>query len=163
MLGLIKDFAITALIMIFSHWVYGIEDLVSHDFLVDLIAGNKTLFLVIGILGSGTMLLFAAMFQGLGLSQLTFMASKVSARVCQFFITFLCTLNIVFYTSMGINLIRDSGYYILFILIMTLGASCWALNLIDFNHNTRNALMPPYTLAFMSVVLVEYFWPFYGF
>ena len=163
MLGLIKDFAITALIMIFSHWVYGIEDLVSHDFLVDLIAGNKALFLVIGILGSGTMLVFAAMFQGLGLSQLTFMASSLFARVCQFFIIFLCTLNIVFYTSMGINLIRDSGYYILFILIMTLGASCWALNLIDFNHNTRNALMPPYTLAFMSVVLVEYFWPFYGF
>ena len=163
MLGLIKDFAITALIMILSHWVYGIEDTVSHDFLVDFIAGNKTLFLAIGILGSGTMLICAAMFQGLGLSQVTFMMSSLFVRVCQFFITFLCTLNIVFYASMGINLIQDSGHYILIILIFTLGVSCWALRIIDFNHDTRNALMPPYTLAFMSVVLVEYFWPFYGF
>jgi len=163
MLGLIKDFAITALIMILSHWVYGIEDTVSHDFLVDVIARNKTLFLAIGILGSGTILTSAAMFQGFGLSQVTFMMSNLFVRVSQFFITFLCTLNIVFYASMGINLIQESGYYILFIFILTLGVSCWALRIIDFNHDTRNALMPPYTLALMSVVLVEYFWPFYGF
>ena len=162
MSGLLKDFAITALIMIFSHWVYGIEDTVAYDFLVEVIVSNKALFVVTGTLGSGTAMFLAAMFQELGLSQVAFLLGKFFARMCQFLITFLSILNIIFYTSLSINLIQNSGYYILILLILTLGASCWALRMIDFNHHTRNALVPAYMLVFMSVVLVEFVWPFYG-
>ena len=163
MSDLFKDFAITAFIMIFSHWVYGIEDIIAFDFLVSVIVSNRALFIVTGILGSGTLLFLAAMFQDLILSQVAFMLGKIFARLSQFFITFMSILNIIFYTSMNINLIQNSGYYIVFILVLTLGASCWALRMIDFNHHTRNALVPSYMIIFMSVVLVEFIWPYYGY
>ena len=163
MSGLIKDFAITSFIMILGHWIYGISDSVAYDFIVNFFAGNKTLLIVTGISGSCIMLFLAAMFQSLGLSQVTFMLSKIFARLSQFFITFLSILNIIFYAAMGMNLIRDIGYGSFIVLLLTLGASCWALRMIDFNYHTKNTLLPVGMLACMSFVLVKYVWPFYGF
>ena len=163
MSGLLKDFAITALIMILGHWIYGIADSVAYDFIVDFIADNKILLLATGIFGSGIMLFLAAMFQGLGLSQVTFILSKLFARLSQFFITFFSILNTIFYAAMGQNLLRDIGYDLFIVLILTLGASCWALRMIDFNYHTKNTLLPVGLTAFMSFVLVKYIWPFYGF
>jgi hypothetical protein len=162
MLGLIKDFAITALIIILNHWIYGIEDALAYDFIVGFISNKQALFLTTGILGSGALLFFSSM-DGLGLYKITYGLSKLFVRLSQFFITFLCILNIVFYSAMGINLMRDSAYVLLFVLILILVSSCWSLRLIDFNYHTRNALLPIGILAFLSVVLVEYVWPMAGF
>ena len=161
MLGLIKDFAITALIIILTHWVYGVEDIIAYDFVVDFITTNQTLFLSIGILGSAGLLIFTAI-EGLGLYKVTYGLSRLSVRICQFFIIFLCTINIAFYLAIGMNLMRDSGYFLLFVLILLTGSSCWALRLVDFNHPTSDVLMPIGVLAFMSVILVEYIWPMVG-
>ena len=163
MSDLLKDFSITALIMILGHWVYGIEDIVAYDFLVYYFVSNKTFFLITGFLCSATVMFLAAMFEGLMLSQIAYILGKVFGRVCQFFIIFLSILNVIFYTSLSINFIQNSGYYIVVILALTLGSSCWALRIIDFNHHTKNALVPPYMLVFISVVLVEFIWPYYGF
>ncbi len=161
MLGLIKDFAITALIIILNHWIYGIEDVVAYDFVVGFISSNQSLFLAIGILGSVALLFFSSM-EGLGLYKITYGLSKLFVRLSQFFITFLSIINIVFYTSVGANLMLD-GYILLFVLILILVSSCWSLHIIDFNYHTKNALMPVGVLAFLSVVLVGYIWPLYGF
>ena len=162
MLGLIKDFAITSLIIILNHWIYGVEDVIAYDFVVGFISSKQALFLTIGILGSAALLFFSSM-DGLGLYKITYGLSKLFVRLSQFFITFLCILNIVFYSAMSTNLMRDSGYVLLFALILILGSSCWSLRIIDFNYHTRNALLPIGILAFLSVVLVEYVWPIAGF
>ena len=161
MIGLIKDFAITALIIILNHWVYGVEDIIAYDFVVDFITRNHTLFLSTGILGSSGLLLFTSI-EGLGLYKVTYGLSRLSVRICQFFIIFLCIINIVFYLAIGMNLMRDSGYFLLFVLILLIGSSCWALRLVDFNHPTNDVLMPVGVIAFMSVILVEYIWPMVG-
>ena len=49
MLGLIKDFALTALVIILNHWIYGIEDTIAYDFIADQITRNKNLFIAAGI------------------------------------------------------------------------------------------------------------------
>jgi hypothetical protein len=163
MLSLIKDFAITAFIIIFGHWIYGVPDISAYDFFVDFISGNRPLILTIGVFASGAMVTSAAMFQSLGISQVTFLVSKVFARLCQFIINFFSILNIIFYASMEMNLIRSGGYDILVILFITLGASCWALRMIDFNFHTKNTLLPVCLVAFMSVLFIELVWPFFGF
>jgi hypothetical protein len=162
MLGLLKDFGITALIIILNHFVYGVEDTVSYKFVVDFMATNKTFLLTSGILGSGALLIFTSL-EGLGLYKVTYVISKVFIRLCQFFITFLSILNIVFYSAMSINLMRDGGYVTLFAFMLTLGSCCWALHIIDFNYSTKNTMLPIGVLAAMSVVLVEYIWPMTGF
>ena len=161
MIGLIKDFAITALIIILNHWVYGVEDIIAYDFVVDFITRNHTLFLSTGILGSAGLLLFTSL-EGLGLYKVTYGLSRLSVRICQFFIIFLSIINIVFYLAIGMNLMRDSAYFLLFVLILLIGSSCWALRLVDFNHPTSDVLMPVGIIAFMSVILVEYIWPMVG-
>jgi len=163
MAGLIKDFALTALIIILNHWVYGVEDIISYEFIVNFIARNRTLFIAIGILGSTSLLLSSSMFESLGLYKITYALSKILVRVSQFLITFLAILNIVFYASFGNNLMRDKGYLLLFSLALILGASCWALRIIDFNYHTKNALLPTAMLALMSVILVEFVWPLSNF
>ncbi len=163
MAGLIKDFALTALIIILNHWVYGVEDIISYEFIVNFIAKNQVLFLAIGILGSSALLLSSSMFESLGLYKITYALSKILVRVSQFLITFLTILNIVFYAAFGNNLMRDNGYLLLFSLALILGASCWALRIIDFNYHTKNALVPVGILAFLSIILVEFIWPFYNF
>ncbi len=161
--GLIKDFALTALIIFLNHWVYGVEDTISYEFIVNFIVKNQTLFLATGILGSGALLLSSSMFESLGLYKITYALSKILVRVSQFLITFLVILNIVFYAAMGNNLMRDNGYLLLLSLTLILGASCWALRIIDFNYHTKNAMLPIAMLALMSVILVEFVWPLYNF
>ena len=163
MLGLIKDFAITALIIILNHWIYGVEDVIAYDFVVGFISSKQAFFLTIGILGSAALLIFSAAFEGLGLYKITYGLSKLFVRLSQLFITFLSILNIAFYMAMDINLMHDGGYVLLLVLVLILGSSCWSLRIIDFNYHTRNALMPVGVLAFLSIMLVRYVWPFYGF
>ena len=163
MTGLIKDFALTALIIILNHWVYGVEDTISYEFVVNFITQKKTLFLATGILGSAALVFSSAMFETLGLYKITYALSKISVRVSQLLLTFLAILNIVFYAAMGNNLMRNNGYPLLFALILILAASCWALRIIDFNYHAKNAALPVGILSFMSVILVEFIWPMLNF
>ena len=162
MIGLIKDIGITLFIIILSHFVYAVEGNIAYDFVIEIINRNHTLFLSTGILGSAFLLIFTAI-EGLGLYKITYGLSKIFVRLSQFFITFLALLNIVFYVAMSANLMRDSGYFLLFVLMLILSSSCWALRIIDFNYHTRNALVPVGILSLLSVLLVEYIWPLTGF
>lgn len=161
--GLIKDFALTALIIILNHWVYGIEDSISYEFIVSFFARKQTLFLSIGIFGSVALVFSASMFESLGFYRITYGLSKITVRLSQFVITFIAILNIVFYSAMGSNLMRDNGYLVLFAFALLLGASCWAIRITDFNYHTQNAILPVGLLALMSIILVEYVWPLSNF
>ena len=161
--GLIKDFALTALIIILNHWIYGVEDTISYEFIVNFIEKHRTIFLATGFLGSVALLLSSSMFESLGLYKITYGLSKVLVRVSQFVITFLAILNIVFYAAFGLNLMRDNGYLLLFSVALILGSSCWALRIIDFNYLTKNSVLPVSVLAFLSIILVEFVWPVYNF
>jgi hypothetical protein len=154
--GLIKDFALSALIIILNHWVYDIEDIIAYNFIVDFIAKNRTFFVTTGIFGSVALLFSSSMFESFGLYKITYGLSKILARLSQFLINFLAIVNIVFYAALGSNLMRDKGYLLLFSLALILGASCWALRIIDFNHPIRNVVLPVSTLALVSVILVEF-------
>jgi len=162
MIGLIKDIGITLLIIILNHFVYAVEDNIAYDFVIGIINKNHTLFLSTGILGSAFLLTFTSI-ERLGLYKVTYGLSKIFVRLSQFFITFLALLNIFFYVVMSANLMRDSGYFLLFTLILILSSSCWALRIIDFNYHTKNALVPVGVLSLLSVLLVEYIWPLIGF
>jgi hypothetical protein len=161
MSGIIKDFALTALVIILNHWIYGVEDTLAYDFIVNFIDKNRTLFIASGMVGSIVLLLSSAMFENLGLYKITYGFTKILIRVDQFLITFLVILNIVFYAALGVNLMRDNGYLLLFTLAFVLGASCWALRIIDFNYHTQNAVLPVSVLSLMSIILVEFIWPIY--
>ena len=162
LLGLLKDIAITALVIIINHFIYGIEDIIAYDFIIGFLSENKATFLTSGILGSGALLIFTSI-EGLGLYKITYGLSKIFVRLSQFLITFLSIINIAFYVVIGMNLIHDSGYYLLLILLVILFSSCWALRIIDFNYHTKNAIMPVAILTVLSVVLVGYIWPLSGF
>jgi hypothetical protein len=161
--GLLKDFALTALIIILSHYIYGVEDSIAYKFIVDFIAQNQTTFFAAGVLGSIVLLVFSTMFEGLGIYKITYAFSKILVRVSQFFIVFIAILNIVFYAAMSDNLMRDNGYSMLFVFGLALGASCWSLRIIDFNYHSQNAILPSGSVALMSVLLVEFIWPFFNF
>ncbi len=161
MLSLLKDSAITALIIILNHIIYGVEPLIAYDFVVEFIAQRQTLFLVIGIFGSALLIIFSSMFEGLGIYKITYGVSRVSVRVCQFFITFLSILNVAFYFALDANLMQSTGYMALFALVLFLVSSCWSLRMIDFNHPTPDVLAPVGILAFLSVILVQFIWPLY--
>jgi len=161
MSGIIKDFALTALVIILNHWIYGIEDTLAYEFIVNFIDKNRTLFIASGMVGSVVLLLISSMFENLGLYKITYGFTKILIRVDQFLITFLAILNIVFYAALGVNLMRDNGYLLLFTLALVLGASCWALRIIDFNYHTQNAVLPVSVLSLMSIILVEFIWPIY--
>lgn len=161
MSGIIKDFALTALVIILNHWIYGIEDTLAYEFIVNFIDKNRTLFIASGMVGSVVLLLISSMFENLGLYKITYGFTKILIRVDQFLITFLAILNIVFYAALGVNLMRDNGYLLLFTLAFVLGASCWALRIIDFNYHTQNAVLPVSVLSLMSIILVEFIWPIY--
>ncbi len=163
MLGLIKDFALTALVIILNHWIYGIEDTIAYDFIADHITKNKNLFITAGILASIVLPLSSSMFESLGLYRITYGISKILVRVSQFMMNFLAILNIIFYSALGRNLMRDKGYLLLFSLALILGSSCWSLRIIDFNHPTQNVVLPVSVLTLLSIILVEFIWPFYGF
>lgn len=161
MFNLIKDFGITALIIILNHFVYSVEDVIAYDFVVGFLARNQAFFLAIAVLGSGALLFFTAI-EGLGLYKVTYGLSKVFIRVSQLLVTFLCITNIAFYLMIGMNLMRDGGYISLCILALVLGSSCWALRIIDFNYHIRNSILPVAIVAIMSVILVEFLWPLIG-
>ena len=163
MLGLIKDFALTALIIILNHWIYGIEDNIAYDFIADHIIKSRTFFIATGIVSSIVLPLSSSMFESLGLYRITYGLSKILVRICQFLITFLAILNIVFYAALGSNLMHDNGYMLLFSLALIMGASCWSLRIIDFNHPIKDVVMPVSVLMLTSIILVEYIWPFYSF
>jgi len=159
--SLLKDFALTALVIILNHYFYGVEDSVAYEFLVNFMILNKTVFLAAGVLGSIALLVFSSMFEGLGIYKVTYALSKILVRLSQFFITFIALLNMVFYAAIGYNLMRDNGYFILFAFCLVLGASCWSLRMIDFNYHSQNAILPVGIVAFMSIFLVEFIWPYF--
>jgi len=162
MIGLIKDIGITLFIVVLNHFIYAVEDTIAYDFVIGIINKNHTLFLSTGILGSAFLLIFTSI-EGLELYKITYGLSKIFVRLSQFFITFLALLNIFFYVVMSANLMGDSGYFLLFVLMLILSSSCWALRIIDFNYHTKNALVPVGILSLLSVLLVEYIWPLTGF
>jgi hypothetical protein len=163
MTGILKDFALTVLIIFLNHWVYGVEDSISYEFIVDYIAKKQSFFLGMGILGSCFLLISAVMFESLGLYKITYGLSRILVRVSQFLIIFLAILNIAFYAALGNNLLYDNGYLALLLLILILSASCWSLRIIDFNYPAKNAMLPPLILALISVVLVQLVWPVMNF
>lgn len=161
MIDLLKDLAVIGVIIILNSWFYAVEDTLAYDIVVGFLAKNKTTFLAVGIFGSATLLLFSAMFEGLGIYKLTYGLSRISVRVCQFLITFLCILNIAFYFAVDANLMRDNGYIVLFAIVLLIISGCWSLRMIDFNHPTKDKLTPVGLLAFLSIILVEFIWPLF--
>jgi len=161
--GLLKDFALTAFIIMLNHYIYGVEDSISYEFIVEHISNNSKFILILSFGISLTLLFSASMFESLGLYRITYGIGKILIRISQFLLTFLAILNIVFYTALGNNLLRIDHYLLLFSLAFVLGASVWAIHVIDFNYNSQNALVPTGTLVFMSLLLVEVIWPYYHF
>ena len=160
--GLLKDFALTALIIILNHWIYGVEDTISYEFIVTFITKNKTLILSLSFLVSLTLLISAALLETMGLYKITYGCGKILIRISQFLLTFIAVVNIVFYAALSNNLMRDNGYLLLFAIVFVLCAAVWSIRVIDFNYNSHNALAPVGALTFMSILLVEFIWPFYN-
>ena len=156
---MIKDFVLAAVIIILNHWIYGVEDTYSYQYLVDFFSAYKTAFLAGGIIGAILLILSSYMFENFGLYKISYACSKILIRVSQFLVLFLALLNMAFYVALGDNLMRDNGYFMLFVLYAILGASCMSLRIIDFNYHTKNALVPVSVLAALSVILVELIWP----
>lgn len=156
---MIKDFVLAAVIIILNHWVYGVEDVYSYQYMVDFFSEYQTTFFAGGIIGAIVLILSSYMFENFGLYKISYGLSKILVRVSQFFIMFLALLNMAFYAAIGENLMRDNGYFMLFVLYAILGASCMSLTIIDFNYHTRNALVPISVLAALSIIIVEFIWP----
>ena len=156
---MIKDFVLAAIIIILNHWVYGVEDAYSYQYLVDFFSEYQTTFLAGGTIGAIVLILSSYMFENFGLYKISYAFSKILVRVSQFFIMFLCLLNMAFYVALGENLMRNNGYFMLFVLYAILGASCMSLRIIDFNYHTKNVLVPISAVAVLSVILVEFIWP----
>ena len=136
--GLLKDFALTAFIIMLNHWVYGVEDNISYEFIVKFINQNNTFILSLGFVISLTLLFSAAMFETLGLYRITYGIGKILIRISQFLLVFLAILNIIFYAALGNNLMRADHYLLVFSLAFILGSSVWAIHVIDFNYHTVN-------------------------
>ncbi len=156
---MIKDFVLAAIIIILNHWVYGVEDAYSYQYLVDFFSEYQTTFLAGGTIGAIALILSSYMFENFGLYKISYAFSKILVRVSQFLIMFLCLLNMAFYVALSENLMRNNGYFMLFVLYAILGASCMSLRIIDFNYHTKNVLVPVSILAVLSVILVEFIWP----
>jgi hypothetical protein len=160
--GLLKDFALTALIIILNHWIYGVEDTISYDYMVQFMTRNSTLILSVSFVVSLTLLFASAMFETLGLYRITYGIGKILIRICQFLLTFLAIVNIIFYAALGNNLLRSDHYMVIFSLALLLCASVWSIRVIDFNYSSQNALAPTGTLVLMSLLIVEVIWPYTG-
>jgi hypothetical protein len=163
MAGLLQDFALAAFIIMLNHWIYGVEDSISYEFIVTFISQKKALIMAMSFLVSVTLLLSSSLFETMGLYKITYGIGKILIRISQFVITFLAILNILFYAALDHNLMVDSGYQLLLSLSIVLCSSVWAIRVIDFNYNSQNALVPTGALAFMSILLVEVVWPFFNF
>ena len=156
---MIKDFVLAAVIIMLNHWVYGVEDAYSYQYLVDFFSEYQTTFLAGGTIGAIALILSSYMFENFGLYKISYAFSKILVRVSQFLIMFLCLLNMAFYAALSVNLMRNNGYFMLFVLYAILGASCMSLRIIDFNYHTKNVLVPISAVAALSVILVEFIWP----
>ena len=156
---MIKDFVLAAVIIILNHWIYGVEDAYSYQYIVDFFSEYQTTFLTGGTIGAIALILSSYMFENFGLYKISYAFSKILVRVSQFLIMFLSLLNMAFYATLGANLMRNNGYFMLFVLYAILGASCMSLRIIDFNYHTKNVLVPVSVLAVLSVILVEFIWP----
>jgi hypothetical protein len=156
---MIKDFVLAAVIIMLNHWIYGVEDAYSYQYLVDFFSKYQTTFLAGGTIGAIALILSSYMFENFGLYKISYAFSKILVRVSQFFIMFLSLLNMAFYATLGTNLMRNNGYFMLFVLYAILGASCMSLRIIDFNYHTKNVLVPISAVAALSVILVEFIWP----
>ena len=156
---MIKDFVLAAVIIILNHWIYGVEDAYSYQYLVDFFSEYQTTFLAGGTIGAIALILSSYMFENFGLYKISYAFSKILVRVSQFLIMFLSMLNMAFYATLGANLMRNNGYFMLFVLYAILGASCMSLRIIDFNYHTKNVLVPISAVAALSVILVEFIWP----
>lgn len=156
---MIKDFVITAAIIFLNHWIYGVEDVYSYQYIGDFFSNYKAVFLFGGTIGAIALILSSYMFESFGLYKISYGLSKILVRVSQFLIMFLALVNMVFYVAIGENLMRNNGYFMLFVLYAILGASCMSLRIIDFNYHTRNVLLPISVLTCLSIVLVEFIWP----
>ena len=163
MAGLLQDFALAAFIIMLNHWIYGVEDSISYEFIVTFISQKKALIMAMSFLVSVTLLLSSSLFETMGLYKITYGIGKILIRISQFVITFLAILNIIFYAALDNNLMVDNGYQLLLSLSIVLCSSVWAIRVIDFNYNSQNALVPTGALAFMSILLVEVVWPFFNF
>ena len=147
MFGLLQDFALAAFIIMLNHWIYGVEDSVSYDFIVNFISQKKAVIMAMSFLVSVTLLLSSALLETMGLYKITYGIGKILIRISQFTITFLAILNIIFYAALGHNLMVDNGYQLLLSLSIVLCSSVWAIRVIDFNYNSQNALVPIGALA----------------
>jgi hypothetical protein len=156
---MIKDFVLAAVIIMLNHWIYGVEDAYSYQYLVDFFSEYQTTFLAGGTIGAIALILSSYMFENFGLYKISYAFSKILIRVCQFLIMFLALLNMAFYVTLDANLMRNNGYFMLFVLYAILGASCMSLRIIDFNYHTKNVLVPISAVAVLSVILVEFIWP----
>jgi hypothetical protein len=156
---MIKDFVLAAVIIILNHWIYGVEDAYSYQYIVDFFSEYQTTFLTGGTIGAIALILSSYMFENFGLYKISYAFSKILVRVSQFLIMFLSLLNMAFYATLGANLMRNNGYFMLFVLYAILGASCMSLRIIDFNYHTKNVLVPISAVAALSVILVEFIWP----
>ena len=156
---MIKDFVLAAGIIILNHWIYGVEDTYSYQYIVDFFSEYQTTFLTGGTIGAIVLILSSYMFENFGLYKISYAFSKILVRVSQFFIMFLSLLNMAFYATLGANLMRNNGYFMLFVLYAILGASCMSLRIIDFNYHTKNVLVPISAVVVLSVILVEFIWP----
>jgi len=156
---MIKDFVLAAVIIMLNHWIYGVEDAYSYQYLVDFFSEYQTTFLAGGTIGAIALILSSYMFENFGLYKISYAFSKILVRVSQFLIMFLSLLNMAFYATLGANLMRNNGYFMLFVLYAILGASCMSLRIIDFNYHTKNVLVPISAVAALSVILVEFIWP----
>ena len=156
---MIKDFVLAAVIIILNHWIYGVEDSYSYQYIVDFFSEYQTTFLTGGTIGAIALILSSYMFENFGLYKISYAFSKILVRVSQFLIMFLCLLNMAFHVALGENLMRNNGYFMLFVLYAILGASCMSLRIIDFNYHTKNVLVPISAVAVLSVILVEFIWP----
>jgi len=163
MAGLLQDFALAAFIIMLNHWIYGVEDSISYEFIVTFISQKKALIMAMSFLVSVTLLLSSSLFETMGLYKITYGIGKILIRISQFVITFLAILNIIFYAALDNNLMVDNGYQLLLSLSIVLCSSVWAIRVIDFNYNSQNALVPTGALAFISILLVEVIWPFLNF
>ena len=153
--GLVKDFALTVLVIILSFWIYDVEETIAYNSIVGFCSSNQTLFLATGIVGSLVLLFSASMFESFGLYKITYGLSKILSIACQFLITFIAIINIVFFAVLGSNLMRDGGYVLLLSLALILGASSWSVRISDFNYHTKDIVLPVSMFALMSVILVE--------
>jgi hypothetical protein len=156
---MIKDFVLAALIIILNHWVYGVEDAYSYNYIVEKLTDHQNVLLAGGTISAIVLVLCSYMFENFGLYKISYAFSKILIRVSQFLIMLLSLLNMAFYAALSENLMRDKGYLVLFVMFAILGASCISLRIIDFNYHTKNAIVPISVLAAASVILVEFVWP----